>query len=357
MLVDSRFMARCIQLAEKGTGYTSPNPKVGAVIVYGNTIIGEGYHQAYGLPHAEVNAINSVCDKSLLTKSTLYVSLEPCAHYGKTPPCAQLIIDTKIPRVVIGCKDPFPLVSGKGIEMLNQAKVETLVGVMEEECKSLNQTFFFSISNNRPYVILKWAETKDGFIDKQRINRLEKPYKISNDFTSILTHKLRSEVDAILVGTNTALLDNPSLNTRLWYGKNPIRIVIDKSLQITRDYSLLDNTATTIIATDINNKGKISDLSNVKYIFCEFTYNQVFWDQVLLSLKNENIQSLLIEGGAKTLQSVIDYNLWDEASVEVSEDYLITGVKAPDLKLRESSTSIWGGSKKIKYMNYTFKNL
>lgn len=350
-------MSRCIYLAQKAKGYTSPNPMVGAVLVYNDQIIGEGYHRKYGEPHAEVNAINSVKDKTLLSKSTLYVSLEPCAHYGKTPPCANLIVDSKIPRVVIGCKDPFAKVSGRGIDILKSASIDTIVGVLEEECKELNKTFFFTQLNSRPYIILKWAQTKDGFIDSARKNKLEKPYRISSDFTSILTHQLRSEVDAILVGTETAILDDPRLDTRLWVGKNPKRIVLDKSLRIPKDYHIFDQTCTTFVVTDITNKDIVTDTTNVTYVFLAFTYDELFWNQLFEQIKQLGVQSILIEGGRRILQSLISLNMWQEANLEVSDDQIITGVEAP--KLHEISTSItyFGNSKKIKYLNNSFKNL
>lgn len=357
MLIDSKYMSRCICLAQKARGYTSPNPMVGAVLVYNDQIIGEGYHRMYGEPHAEVNAINSVKDKSLLPKATLYVSLEPCAHYGKTPPCAKLIVDSKIPRVVIGCKDPFAKVAGRGIEILQSASIETVVGVLEEECKALNKTFFFTQLNNRPYIILKWAQTKDGFIDKTRKNKLEKPYRISSDFTSILTHQLRSYVDAILIGTETAILDDPKLDTRLWFGKNPKRIILDKKLRIPKDYHIFDQTCPTFIVTDIENQGLVTDSTNITYIFLAFTYDASFWNLLFEQIKELGVQSILIEGGKRILQSLISLNIWDQANLEVSDDEIITGVEAP--KLHEISTSIayFGNSKKIKYINNSFKNL
>ena len=224
--MDAVFMRRCLQLASLGRGHVSPNPMVGAVVVHRGQIIGEGYHRCYGQPHAEVNAINSVRDAGLLPECTLYVSLEPCSHYGKTPPCADLIVQKKIPRVVVGCLDPFPKVSGQGVARLREAGVEVVTGVLEEECKALNRTFMTCQIDERPFVTLKWAQSRDGYID--RIRKPGEPaIRISDDVSSVWVHRLRAEADAILVGTNTAVADNPSLTTRLWYGRSPLRIVLD----------------------------------------------------------------------------------------------------------------------------------
>ena len=357
MLVDSKYMERCIFLAQKAKGYTGSNPMVGAVIVHNDQIIGEGYHRIYGGPHAEVNAINSVKDKSLLSQSTLYVSLEPCAHYGKTPPCAELIVKSNIPRVVIGSKDPFPKVSGRGLDILKSASVEIVVGILEDECKDINKTFFFTQSHSQPYIILKWAQTKDGFIDKERTSRVERPFRISSDFTSILSHKQRSEVDAILVGTNTAVLDNPRLDTRLWEGRNPIRIVLDKSLILSNDSHLLDELNETIIVTDITNEGIVHSSKNKNYIFVSFTYDLVFWQNLFEQIKQLGVQSLLVEGGSAVLQSLISLNIWNEAHLEISEHLLGIGVEAPKLTEYPSDIRVFRNSKKIKYLNNSFKNL
>ena len=231
--MDAVFMRRCLQLASLGRGHVSPNPMVGAVVVHRGQIIGEGYHRCYGQPHAEVNAINSVRDAGLLPECTLYVSLEPCSHYGKTPPCADLIVQKKIPRVVVGCLDPFPKVSGQGVVRLREAGIEVVTGILEEECKALNRTFMTCQIDERPFVTLKWAQSRDGYID-----RLRKPgepaIRISDDVSSVWVHRLRAEADAILVGTNTAVADNPSLTTRLWYGRSPLRIVLDEHARVYR---------------------------------------------------------------------------------------------------------------------------
>jgi riboflavin biosynthesis protein RibD len=227
---DEKFMRRALQLASLGSGNVSPNPMVGAVIVCEGKIIGEGFHRLCGRAHAEVNAINSVKDEALLKRSTIYVTLEPCSHWGKTPPCSKLIIEKGIPNVVIGTLDPFPEVSGRGVRMLENAGVTVKCGVLEKECKELNKFFFTSLLNHRPYVLLKWAQTADGYIDRHREAGDDKPLIISNQFNSIAVHKLRSEVDAIMVGTTTAEKDNPSLTVRKWDGKNPLRVLIDRGL-------------------------------------------------------------------------------------------------------------------------------
>ena len=222
------YMYRCLQLAELGVGYVAPNPMVGAVLVCNDKIIGEGYHHRYGDAHAEPNAINSVKEVELLGQSTLYVSLEPCSHYGKTPPCADLIVSSGIPRVIIGTLDPNPKVAGKGVEKLRNAGVEVIVGVLEEECRELNKRFFIFQELRRPYVLLKWAQTRDGFMDRVRTDVSEPPLQISNNITRQLTHKMRAENQSILVGANTVLLDNPSLTVRNWSGRSPVRIAIDR---------------------------------------------------------------------------------------------------------------------------------
>ncbi|MDR2473665.1 MAG: bifunctional diaminohydroxyphosphoribosylaminopyrimidine deaminase/5-amino-6-(5-phosphoribosylamino)uracil reductase RibD, partial [Tannerella sp.] len=246
------FIQRCLELASHGAGNVAPNPMVGAVIVHNGLIIGEGFHRRYGEAHAEVNAIASVKDESLLKESTLYVNLEPCSHYGKTPPCAQLIIEKQIPRVVIACEDPFEAVAGRGVKMLREAGIEVVTGVMESEAKALNKYFITAHTKRRPYIILKWAESADGFVDKIRNDRSEPPVKLSSTLTRMLVHKLRSDVQAIMVGTNTAILDNPSLKVSHWVGKSPVRIVFDRYGRIPHDSKLFDGTAETIVigATD-----------------------------------------------------------------------------------------------------------
>jgi len=247
MTYDLKYMSRCLQLAQNGVGHVSPNPMVGAVLVCNDIIIGEGSHLRYGEAHAEPNAINAVKNKQLLAQSTLYVNLEPCSHYGKTPPCANLIVQSQIPRVVIGTLDPNPKVAGRGVEILRKAGVEVVVGVLEDECRELNKRFFIFQERNRPYVLLKWAQTADGFIDRNRTSKSELPLAISNETTKMLTHKMRSENQAILVGANTVLLDNPSLTVRNWSGRSPIRVAVDRLGRIPADYKILDGQITTIV--------------------------------------------------------------------------------------------------------------
>ena len=252
MTIDEQYMARCLQLAANGRFDTAPNPMVGAVIVHHGKIIGEGYHRRCGEAHAEVNAVSSVKDESLLREATMYVSLEPCAHYGKTPPCADLIVSKHIPRVVIGCRDNFDQVDGKGIQKLRDAGIEVTVGVLEEECRALNRAFFTYHGKRRPYIILKWAQSADGYIDKNRAERTDGPaVRFSTDETSMSVHRLRALSDAILVGRRTASLDNPSLTTRLWPGKSPLRVVIDRKGILDLGLKIFDGTTKTAVFTDV----------------------------------------------------------------------------------------------------------
>lgn len=330
---DDIYMRRCIELAKNGLGTTSGNPMVGAVIVYNGKIIGEGWHRKAGEPHAEVNAINSVKNKNLLRKSTIYVSLEPCSHFGKTPPCSDLIIKHNIKNIVIGTIDTFSKVCGNGISKLKNNGCNVIVGVLEKECISLNKRFFSFHNKKRPYIILKWAETKDGFIDKIRKPDSEKkPTWISNKYSKQLVHKWRSEEDAILVGTNTVIEDNPTLNTRLWSGKNPTRIIIDRNLRISDKYSVLDNSIKTIVITS-----KYKDnLKNIFYEFVDFS-SPIFIQKILNVLIKHRIQSVIVEGGRYTLQSFIDSNLWDEARVFRSEKRFFQGIEAPSIKHKKHS--------------------
>ncbi|MEE2699973.1 MAG: bifunctional diaminohydroxyphosphoribosylaminopyrimidine deaminase/5-amino-6-(5-phosphoribosylamino)uracil reductase RibD [Bacteroidota bacterium] len=316
------FMKRCLELASKGIANTSPNPMVGAVIVYNGGIIGEGYHEKYGSPHAEVNAINSVKDRNLLSKSTLYVNLEPCSHFGKTPPCSDLIIKHKIPKVVIGCVDTFSEVSREGIEKIKYAGIDVMVGVREKECRELNKRFFTFHEKKRPYIILKWAESKDGFIAPKNQT---KAFWMSSNESKKLVHKWRAEEDAILVGRITAEKDNPSLTVREVDGQNPTRIVIDKNLQLSRNLNLFNNEAKTIIFNQIKDEENSSD-TFVKVNFKFLVKN------ILHYLHKQNIQSLIIEGGSKTLQSFIKKNIWDEARVFTTKRALKDGVKAVEIK-------------------------
>lgn len=316
------YMKRCLQLAEMGLGKVAPNPMVGAVLVYEGRIIGEGYHMKYGQAHAEVNCIKSVSqdDSELISQSALYVSLEPCNHHGQTPPCTDLILQYKIPRVVIGCKDPFSKVNGAGIQRLKDAGVEVNYGVLENEAVNLNKRFFTFHNIQRPYIILKWTQTGDGFIGLEG----GRPLKISNALTNRLVHKWRSEEAAIMVGTNTALSDNPSLTTRLWAGSNPVRIVIDWDLQLSSASNLLDGSATTIVI----NKIKEEKTNNIHYFKIENKLELIASLNLLLYQKN--LTSLIVEGGTRLLQSFIDADCWDEARVITNYSLKINrGVASP----------------------------
>jgi len=322
------MIKRCIQLAYNGLGTTYPNPLVGCVIVHDGKIIGEGWHQKAGEPHAEVRAIASVKDKSLLAESTLYVSLEPCSHYGKTPPCADLIITHRIPRVVIGTTDPFAKVAGRGIEKLRAAGCEVTVGVMEKECRELNKRFFTFHEKKRPYIFLKWAETADGFIAPAHKDTLA-PVWITDVYTRQEVHKMRSEEQAILVGVGTILADNPSLDTRDWYGKNPLRVIIDPHLLSPKEFKVWNDLQPTLFIT---NKQKISNKSygqQTEIISIDFTHNVP--QQICDLLYQRNIQSLIVEGGAYTLQQFINAGLYDEMRIYKSEVNFGEGVKAPQI--------------------------
>ena len=305
------YIKRCIEIAKNGLGSTSPNPMVGSLVVHNNQIIGEGYTSAYGSNHAEVNAINSVLNKSLLKTSTLFVTLEPCSHYGKTPPCSDLIIKHQIPNVVIGCIDDNEKVAGKGIKRLKEAGCHVTVGVLEEACKRHHKRFFTFHNKRRPYIILKWAETIDGFIAPKTRSQ-QKPVWITNEFSRQLVHKWRAEEQAILVGTHTVIQDNPSLTTRDWIGLNPLRIVIDKESKLSNSHAVFNDEAKTISI----NKETIDFSKNVAQEICIFLFNN-------------DINSVIIEGGTKTLQSFIDENLWDEARIFTGPISFESGIKAP----------------------------
>lgn len=324
---EEKYMRRCIELAGNGLCNVAPNPMVGAVIVCDGRIIGEGYHIRCGEAHAEVNAIRSVKDESLLKRSTIYVSLEPCSHYGKTPPCADLIIEKQIPRIVIGCQDPFSEVAGRGIRKLRDAGREVVVGVLEEECKQLIRRFITFNTLHRPYITLKWAESADGFIDKERTDG--KPVILSSPLTSMLVHKKRAENDAIMVGRRTAMLDNPSLTVRNWYGRNPIRIVVDRTLSLSPDLQLFDGSVPTLVFTEKGQPEKKEEKKNLTYIPIDFSHHPL--PQMMQELFQRKVQSLLVEGGSQLLQSFIDNDLWDEAFIEKSPVRLHSGVKAPEI--------------------------
>lgn len=321
-----KYMERCIALARLGSGEVAPNPMVGSVIVCNGAIIGEGFHRQYGGPHAEVNAINSVKDKSLLKESTIYVSLEPCAHFGKTPPCSDLIISHGIPRVVVGSVDPFAQVAGKGIEKMRQAGIQVEVGVLENECLELNRRFFTFHQQQRPYVILKWAQTLDGFLDIDRSQpEFGQPTWISNELSRRLVHRQRTEEAAILIGTNTAMKDNPSLTVRDWSGRQPVRLVIDRQNLLPDSLHLKDGTVPTVVFSD--NKGE--NRRNLEFVSLDFSRNIL--PQLLDFLYARELQSVVVEGGKLLLQSFIDQDLWDEAHVYVGHSWFGRGVPAPHL--------------------------
>lgn len=326
-------MARCISLARNGTGNVAPNPMVGAVIVHQGKIIGEGYHRKYGEAHAEVNAIASVRDESLLKEATIYVSLEPCSHYGKTPPCAELIIKKQIPRVVIGCLDPFPEVSGRGVRMLREAGVEVVTGVMEEEARELNRVFMTFQEKRRPYIYLKWAQSADGFMDRLRTDNSLPAVVLSSSETLRRVHHLRANVAAIMVGTQTALLDNPSLTVRHWAGKSPVRVVLDRTLRIPPHYHLLDGAVKTLVFTAVEAVSR----ENVEYVTIDF--DRPVLPQVMHELYVRKLDSLMVEGGATLLGHFLEDGLWDQMLVETAPVNLESGVKAPDLS-RVASLSL-----------------
>lgn len=317
---DEIFMTRAMELAKLGIGSVSPNPLVGCVVVCDDQIIGEGWHQEYGKAHAEVNAINSVKDKDKLKESTVYVNLEPCSHFGKTPPCADLLVKCEIKRVVVANTDPNPKVSGRGLRRLRDANIQVDTGVLAEQGKELNKRFFSSIVKGRPYVILKWAETSDGFIAREDYDSKW----ISNEFSRQLVHKWRAEEGAILVGKNTAKYDNPSLTVRDWNGKNPIRIIIDHELTLEQKLNLFDQSVPTICYNSIK------DFENgVSYVSLP---DEEFLQSLLIDVNKRGINSVIIEGGAKTLADFIEQNLWDEARVFISKQNFETGISAPSIR-------------------------
>lgn len=318
-----------MELGKKGLGTTAPNPMVGCVIAHDGKIIGEGFTSPYGGPHAEVNAINSVEDKSVLSQASLYVTLEPCSHYGKTPPCADLITKHNIPEVFIGLKDPHDKVAGKGIQKLEEAGCKVTVGILEKECREHHKRFLTYQEKKRPYIILKWAETQDGFMapDKTLRGPDPEPYWITNPYSKQLVHQWRSEEQAILVGTNTVLEDNPKLNTRDWAGKNPIRIVLDKNLRVGPEFHVLDGSVKTIVLTQQSDATKYID--GVAYEVLDF--NRPLAQQICEVLHKQSISSVIVEGGAKTLQTFIDEGLWDEARIFTGAIRFGNGIAAPKL--------------------------
>jgi len=328
MSIDIKYMNICLHLAKQGIGKVAPNPMVGCVIVYNNTIIGQGYHEVYGGPHAEVNAVNNVKDKSLLKESTLYVNLEPCAHFGKTPPCANLIVEHQIPKVVIGCIDSFSEVSGKGIARMEAVGIKVTTGILEKESLDLNKRFFTFHTIKRPYIILKWAQTQDGLIDIDRSSSTKMDNWITTPSSKTLVHQWRAEEQSIMVATNTAINDNPSLTVREVEGNNPIRIVLDMNLRLPENLHLFDKSVPTLVI----NKLKNESLTNLEFIKINADKNGI--TQILQELYKREIQSVIIEGGAQLLNSFIEQNLWDEARVFTGKKEFKKGLEAPKINMK-----------------------
>lgn len=351
MMTHEHFMQRAIQLAKNGLGTTYPNPLVGSVIVHNGKIIGEGWHKKAGEPHAEVNAVNSVKDKSLLKEATIYVTLEPCSHFGKTPPCCDLIIANEIPNVIVGTIDPFAKVAGTGIQKLKDSGKNVMVGILEKECQELNKRFFTFHQKKRPYIILKWAESEDGFLAPDKILRQaqndNRPYWITNIYSRQLVHKWRTEEQGILVGTQTVLDDNPSLDARDFFGTNPTRIIIDKSNKIDESFNVKNGKINTLIFSE-----DIFLTENQKYSHKKSIFDTHFLFFLLNELYHENIQSVIIEGGKKTLESFLEKNLWDEARVFVGKNKLYNGLKAPKIKATHCEHQFIMNDELKTYRNY-----
>ncbi len=347
---DNNYMQRCLDLALKGKSNVKPNPMVGCVIVYQDKIIGESYHKEYGKAHAEVNAINSVKDTDLLSESILYVNLEPCAHHGKTPPCSDLIIRMNIQRVVIGCQDSFAKVAGKGIDKMRKAGIQVDVGILEQESLELNSAFFTFHSKKRPYIILKWAQTLDGFIDVKR--KPDDPIGINwitNTNLKLPVHKWRSEESAILVGAGTAINDNPKLDTREWHGKNPIRVLFSESDKLKQSLNILDDSTPTLVFTDRDIESK----TNTEFIKINFEESPI--NDMLSILYEKELQSIIVEGGQKMLQSFIDLNLWDEARVLIGDKTFGEGLAAPKLNSKHKNNCRYSNDTIIHYFNKSWE--
>lgn len=342
-----KYMQRCLEIAYNGLGNVAPNPMVGCVIVHDGRIIGESYHKQFGEAHAEVNAINATGDKSLLKDVTIYISLEPCAHFGKTPPCVDLIVEHKIPNVIIACQDPFAEVAGRGIKRLQDAGCNVITGVLEKEAQELNKRFFTFQVKKRPYIILKWAQTLDRFIDRKR-ERVDGNgiNWISNDLSKRLVHKWRSEEQAILIGTNTALNDDPKLNVREWKGKDPLRIVLDRELKLPLNLNLFDQTIQTLVFTEKERDSK----ENLQYIPINFKANIIA--SILNQLYQRKIQSVIVEGGATLLNAFIASGLWDEARVFIGNKTFGHGLEAPVINLSPYSIDDVSNDKLLTYRNY-----
>lgn len=330
MTLDEKYMRRALQLARQGWGHTSPNPMVGAVIVYQDKIIGEGFHRCCGKEHAEVNAVANVRDESMLPQSTIYVTLEPCSHYGKTPPCAKLLIEKGIKRVVVGCLDPYVKVGGRGVEMLRDVGLDVTIGVLEEECKALNKRFFTAHIAGRPWVLLKWAQSRDGFMASY-----DGAVQFSTPLTQSLMHRERAMVDAILVGARTVAIDNPSLTTRHWSGNSPLRVVIDGDLSIPSNSQILGDGGKTLVYNTV----KDETISNVEWK-CVDVLPQAWLHDLYL----RGISSVMVEGGASILRQFINTECWDEMRIEIAPVTLGSGVKAPIFSAKDIRCSVVDGN-------------
>ena len=377
MDISEFYMSRCMELAAHGRGSVAPNPMVGAVLVLdeqtagAGVIIGEGFHRCFGEAHAEANAIFAVKDEALLRRSTLYVNLEPCSHYGKNPSCAELIIRKAIPRVVVACLDPNPKVAGRGIKMMREAGVDVKMGVTEREAIRLNRFFMTAHQRHRPYIILKWAQSEDGFLDRKRKDASEKPVVFSNEVTRMMSHQLRSEVQAIMVGTNTAVLDNPELTVRYWPGKSPVRILVDRNLRVPQGYRLFDGKQPTFVFTKRTEKRwsekeekRLMEKGNVRFHFLADSGSPLA--QIATVLYQNEVYSLLVEGGAQLHRSFLEENLWDEIIVETAPVQLKDGVKSAfpfigeHIQLAEKQSVYFGKSGEEKpsviarFFNYNF---
>tara|TARA_B100001146_G_scaffold224895_2_gene244810 strand:+ start:1367 stop:2416 length:1050 start_codon:yes stop_codon:yes gene_type:complete len=344
--LQEKYMNRCIQLAKNGLGTTYPNPLVGSAIVYHERIIGEGWHQKAGKPHAEVLAIESVVDTSLLPEATLYVNLEPCSHFGKTPPCADLIIEKGIKKVVVGTSDPNPKVAGRGIQRLRDAGCEVTVGVLESQCEALNKRFFTFQQQQRPYILLKWAQTKDGLIaPSDTLRTSQAPVWITQQTARQHVHKIRAQEEAILVGTHTVHKDNPSLTTRHWQGDNPKRFIIDRNASIPKDAAVFNDDTQVVVFTE----QEISNTKDVTYISLDFS--EALPTQMMSAMFERGIQSVLVEGGAHTLQHFINDGIWDEALVYEGSVSFSEGVAAPAFNGKKITTKTLGNDILHHYKN------
>jgi diaminohydroxyphosphoribosylaminopyrimidine deaminase/5-amino-6-(5-phosphoribosylamino)uracil reductase len=357
--LDSMYMSRCLELALNGMGNVAPNPMVGSIVVHNNRIIAEGYHTEYGKDHAERVAINAVKDKDVLKESTLYISLEPCSHFGKTPPCTDLILESGIKKVVVATRDPNPKVQGRGVEVLKNAGVDVIEGILEKESRELNRRFFVYHIRKRPYVILKWAQTLDGYIDAIR-NPTDPiaPIWVTNDLARTLVHRWRSEEQAILIGTNTVAKDNPRLDVRDWSGRSPIRVILDRKLRLPAESNVYDGSLPTIVFIGNNSSAAAQrksflSIPNIELLTIDFAKGVE--DQVLNELYERGVLSVIVEGGAMLINSFVKKHFWDEARVFVGNKFFGDGVKAPELSGELWSYDQVGDSKLFTYRNKVSK--